>query len=445
MGSKNLKGIAVRGTGEVKVAYPKKLLEITERWHELIKNMPNYPILKKQGEFRDHLTDALEFCVVGNYETSEYQPLRNMKPDDFVETYQVKMVGCHACLRPCFNFMRVPGSPPGGLACSSILMMATLVWNDDLHTLWEASTLCNTYCMDVIETAGCIALMMELYRQGVITAEDTNGIPFERGHKQAIIDAVHRIARKESYGDILADGIPRAAERIGHNAIEYAVHTKGLFPHGYIFQAFKGHSLLQAVGHKGGDPFPITPSLRFELVYDNPIVNPVARKIGKERYGAEEALEPSQYSEAKVSAVIDSEHSERGPDLLGTCTRQVPRIIPESMAVQAFNAVTGMELKEEDLVGIEEKLVHLERAFDVREGLRRENDTLPRKFFTQKIDAGKFKGAVIEEEKFEKMKGIYYQKRGWDIKTGIPGRKILEKVGLGRVADDLDDLGILSK
>jgi aldehyde:ferredoxin oxidoreductase len=229
-------------------------------------------------------------------------------------------------------------------------------------------------------------------------------------------------------------------ESIG--ATESAVHTKGLFPHGYVFQAFKGHSLLQGVGHKGGDPFPIAPSLRLELTYDNPLVNPIARKIGKEKYGIEDALEPSQYSETKVIAVIDSEHAERGPDLLGTCTRQVPRFIPESLALEAFNAITGMELKEEELVRVEEKLVHLERCFDVREGIRRENDTLPRRFFTQKVDSGKYKGAVINEEKFERMKDFYYQKRGWEIKTGIPTRKTLERMGLDGIADEFDGLGI---
>jgi aldehyde:ferredoxin oxidoreductase len=440
MGSKNLKGIAVRGTGEVKIANPKKLLEITEKWHELIKNMPNYAMLKKQGEFRIHLIDNLDYCTVGNYETAEYPPLRNIKPDEFVETYQVKMIGCSFCPRPCFNFMKVKGSPLGGLTCSSLVAMESLVWNDDLHTLWEAATLCNTYCMDVIETAGCIAFLMELYQRGIIIAEDTNHILFEKGSKRAIIDAVHRIAKRESYGDILANGIPRASQRIGRNAEEFAIHTKGLFPFFYIFQAFKGHSLIQAIG--GRSIFPIAPSLRFELKYDDPLINQIARKIGKERYGDEEALEPSKYSEAKVSAAIDSEHSKLGPDLLGTCTRHVPRIIPEIIALEAFNAVTGVELTVKELVRVEEKLVHLERAFDVREGIRRQNDTLPRRFFTQEVDSGKYKGAVIEEEKFERMKDLYYQKRGWDVETGIPRREILERVGLAGIADDLDNLGI---
>jgi len=445
MGSKNLKGIAVRGTGEVKVADPKRLLEITGKWHELIKNQPTYPQDKKDGHFRGHFTSTQDFCTKGNYETGEYLPLKEMKPDPdkFVEDYQIKMVGCMGCPKPCFIYMNVPNVPNGGLACVSLVFFTGVVWNNDIHTIWEAGTLCNTYCMDASETAGIIAFMMELYRQGVITEKDTDGIPFERGSTKAIIDAVHKIAKRESYGDILADGIPMAAERIGINAKEYAVHTKGLFPHGYLFRALKGHSLLQAVGHMGGDPFPAPPPLRLELAWAFASDGEAkARKIGMEQYGTEEALIPNSYDEFKVDAVIDTEHAERGSDLLGTCLWQMPAMIPESLALDAFNAVTGIKLKHEDLVTVEEKLVHLERAFDVREGVRRENDVVPRKWLTEKVDNGPYKGAIIDEKEHEKMKDTYYQKRGWDLETGIPKRKTLERFGLGGVADDLENLGV---
>ena len=367
---------------------------------------------------------------------------KNMKLDKFVEDYQVKMAGCMGCPRACFNYMRVPGSPPGGLFCSSYVLLSAPLWNPDLHTVWEAGILANTYCMDATELGGIISFMMELYTQGIITEKDTDGIPFEKGSKAAIIDAVHKIAKRESYGDLLADGIPRAAERIGRGAMDYAVHTKGLFPHGYVFRQLKGHSLLQAVGHKGGDPFPISVPLRFEVAWSLPQVNAVARKIGKERYGTDKAIDPSEYSDAKVDVVMDSEHAERAADLLGTCTRQVPGVIPESTALEAFNAATGMELNEQDLIGVEEKLVHLERAFDVREGIRRENDAIPKKWLTEKIDAGHYEGAIIDEKKHEKMKDTYYRKRGWNITTGIPGRETLESVGLCDIADDFAKLKI---
>jgi aldehyde:ferredoxin oxidoreductase len=98
--------------------------------------------------------------------------------------------------------------------------------------------------------------------------------------------------------------------------------------------------------------------------------------------------------------------------------------------------------KKEEIVEVKEKLVHLERRFDVREGIRRENDTVSRRFLTQKVDSGKYKGVIIDEEKFERMKDFYYQKRGWDIKTGVLTRKTLERVGLGRIAEEFDGLGI---
>ena len=106
------------------------------------------------------------------------------------------------------------------------------------------------------------------------------------------------------------------------------------------------------------------------------------------------------------------------------------------MVLEAFNAATGMALTIKDLIRVEERLVHLERAFDVREGLRREDDTIPKKWLTEKVDAGRHKGAVIDKVKHEKMKDTYYRKRGWHIKTGVPKVKTLEKVGLVGVAAD---------
>lgn len=294
--------------------------------------------------------------------------------------------------------------------------------------------------MDVAEVSGSIAFMMELYTRGIITEKDTDGIAFERGSKEAIIDAVHKIAKRESYGDPLAEGVPRAAEKIGRDAMEYAVHTKGLFPHGYLFQAMTGHALLQAVGGMTGDPFPVPVPLRLEMPW---VVYPqgdlAGRKVGKEQYGTEKALDPSDYSEVKVDAAIDTEHRNRGPDLLGGCIRYL-YFIPDTTALETFNAATGMGLTFEALVRAEERLVHLERAFDVREGVRRENDRIPNRWLTEKVPEGRHKGAIIDAEKHEEMKDAYYRKRGWNVKTGIPKRKTLEKFGLSGVAQDLEQL-----
>lgn len=440
MGSKNCKGIAVRGTGEVAVADPRKLLEITKKWHKLIKSSPGYPEVKERGEFR--LIFAIDYFDVGNYESSDLSRFKNLKTNEFVEKYQTKMSGCMACPRPCFNYMRVPGVSPGALACQSYVGMSYGIWNNDLPTIWEAGVLCNSYGMDAQETSGTIGFMMELNRNGILTEQDTDGISFKRGSRKAILDAIHKIAKRESYGDIFAEGIPRAAEKIGGDAMKYAVHTKGLFPHSYNFRKYKGHSLLQAVGHKGGDPFPVPPPLRLEFTWDLPEPNRLAKKLGKERYGTENAIDPEAYGDTKVDVVIDTEHVKLSADILGCCARQVPQDVPLVLALEAFTAITGRKLSEKALIEADERVVHLERAFDVRVGIRRKDDVIPKKWLTEKVDTGPSKGAIIDQAKHEQMKDSYYHKRGWNVETGIPERAILEKMGLDDVADDLEHLNI---
>lgn len=139
-----------------------------------------------------------------------------------------------------------------------------------------------------------------------------------------------------------------------------------------------------------------------------------------------------------MSAVV-SEHDQRIVDSLGVCSWPYSIFIYHNVekAARLFNLVTGKDWDTEKLLLAGERIRNLERMFDVRQGLRRADDTLPRKFFEKPLAKGKYEGAVLEKDKFEKMKDEYYQLRGWDSQTGIPTREKLVELGLEDIAAEV--------
>jgi len=276
--------------------------------------------------------------------------------------------------------------------------------------------------------------LMELYHDKIITAGDTDDVAMERGSKEAILTTIRKIADREGYGDLLAQGQMAAAEKFGPKAVEKVDQIKGLAPHAYEYRAYKGTGLMAAVGHRG-DPLPLRSSL---LEFDWNMSAEWFQQVAKEKYGTEESAIPTSY-EGKALPAFISEHMERVADNLGICKWIYTLFVYEDaeMPTRLFNLVTGKDWEIDKLLKVSERVRNLERMFDVRQGLRRADDTLPKKFFEQALSKGKFKGEVMDKEKFEQMKDEYYDLRGWDKVSGIPTREKLEELGLGDVADEV--------
>ncbi len=296
-----------------------------------------------------------------------------------------------------------------------------------MDIFWEAISLANKLGLDSTETSACIGLLMELYREGVISESDTDGVKMERGSREAIITTIQKIANREGYGDILAEGQKVFAEKIGPAATNKLDIVKGLAPHPYEFRAYHGSALMQAVGHRG-DPLPLRGSL-IEFEWHN--APEWFQQVAKAQFGSEEAAIPSSYK-GKALAGIISEHNERVADSLGICTWPYTLFIFHDVtkAWEFFKVVTGKDWEIERLLKISERIRNLERMFDVRQGITRTDDCLPKKFFEKPLERGKYEGAVLKRSKFEQMKDEYYELRGWDIKTGIPTKEKLSELNL---------------
>lgn len=436
MGSKNLKAVAVRGFGSVRVARPEEFLELSIQVNREVRESPAYQELSVWGVARGvQMMYQMGFFPVGYFEDVCVEEIcQKYAAPAYLEQYNLKNVGCFCCPGRCMNFLSVPGLGKGVTSCEPFSGFTGAVWNLDMDTFWEATLLVNKLGIDCTETSASIGLLMELFHEGIITEKETDGIPMERGSKEAILTTIRKIAAREGYGELLAQGQKAFASQIGPAAVEKLDLVKGLAPHAYEFRSFHGTALMQAVGHRG-DPLPLRGSL---LEVDWNHAPEWFQQVAKEQFGSEEAAIPTSYVGKARSAVI-SEHMERVPDNLGICKWIYGLFAYQdvSMAHRLFNLVTGKDWDMAQLLKVSERVRNLERMFDVRQGLTRKDDDLPKKFFEVPLSKGKFAGEVLDRAKFEQMKDEYYEIRGWNKETGIPTREKLVELGLEAVADQV--------
>ncbi|MEJ2641999.1 MAG: aldehyde ferredoxin oxidoreductase family protein [Desulfosarcinaceae bacterium] len=436
MGSKNLKAVAVRATGNVAIARPDAFLDLSIQINNEIRKHPAYEELSQWGVSRGvQMMYQMGFFPVGYFEDVCWEDIvEKYAAPAYVEQNQLKNVGCYCCPNRCMNFLSVPELGKGVTSCEPFSGFTGAVWNLDMDVFWEATLLVNKMGIDCTETSASIGLLMELYRDKIITADDTDGIKMERGSKEAILTTIRKIAAREGYGDLLAQGQMATAQKFGPEAVEKVDLVKGLAPHAYEFRSFKGTGLMQAVGHRG-DPLPLRGSL---LEVDWHHANDWFQQVAKEQYGDEEAAIPTSYKGKARSAVI-SEHMERVADNLGICKWLYGLFIFQDveMAMNVFNLATGKDWELNKLLEVSERVRNLERMFDVRQGLRRKDDSLPKKFFEEPLKSGPYEGEVMDEKKFEQMKDEYYEIRGWDKTNGVPSREKLEALGLGDIAEEV--------
>ncbi len=430
MGSKNLKAVAVRGHGSVRVAHPEEFLSLSLAVNKEIRESPAYKELGSWGVSRSvQMMYQFGFFPVGYFEDVCVEDFcQKYAGAAYVEQNQQKTMGCFCCPGRCMNFLNVPGLGKGLTHCEPFSGFTGGVWNLDMDTFWEATLLVNRLGIDCTETSASIGLLMELFHEGIISEKDTDGVKMERGSKEAILTTIRKIAAREGYGELLAQGQKAFAASIGPKAVEKLDLVKGLAPHAYEFRSFHASALMQAVGHRG-DPLPLRGSLIEVDWHHN---NDWFQQVADKQFGSPEAAIPTSYKGKALSTVI-SEHMERVPDNLGICKWLYGLFAYDNvdMAHRFFNLVTGKDWDMEKLLKASERVRNLERMFDVRQGLTRKDDDLPKKFFEVPLSKGKYKGEVLDKAKFEVMKDEYYAIRGWSKETGIPTPEKLVELGLG--------------
>ena len=429
MGSKNLKAVAARGSKSVKVADPKRYVGIIRKWWKIFPTVPYAKVYKDIGTpfLVKMFNDSYNLAIKNAQELHRpEEEISHFYGENFVPKYRVRDFACFACRVPCQKFVRIHDGPLAGEKgrrpeYGPIISMCTHLAVFDFPFALKVTNLINQYGMGAEELGPAMAMIFECYQRGILTRKDTDGLKLEWGNRKAILELIRKIAYREGFGDIVADGCVKAAKRIGKGAEQYAYHIKGM-THPDRQTDYMPAVLGFAVSTRGWDhmrgsvwPYEL-PETKF---WD--------------------------YDPAYAVAVRDKEHVQTICDsaeickILSGCAE-----MHESLAgiSGVLSALTGVDLSEERLHKISDKIYNVERAYLVRSGIRRKDDLPPRHFLETPYPDGPSKGKTVDKEKFNELLDAWYEVRGSDKKTGAPTRETLEKLDLKYVADDLEKTGV---
>lgn len=430
MGSKNLKAIAVRGTQKVSIADKDKLKAARSAFTKAMKESPVlYPEFSRHGTpmVVDH-TCALGIFPTKNYtETGEYVPADKIG----VEVQVTRNTGsehCYGCPVGCSQLKMGKTEPYTGVLAEgpefeTMYSFGGATGVDNIDAIIAADRLADELGLDTISAGVTVAFAMELYEKGILSKEDTGGLELHFGNHEAMVTLLRLMAFREGIGDILADGTRAAAKRIGKGSEKYAMQVKGLELPAYDVRGAKAHGLNYATSYAGADH---NRGYAFQEIFGIPVPYEV------DRFAVQGKGQLTKWNQDVRSATCDA------PTMCAfLLDMAVPAIAAQNTA-DLMKAVTGLSFSSEDIPRVGERINNLARAFNVREGFTRADDTLPERLMTEPLKAGASKGQVISKEDLDQMLDEYYTARGWDLKTGKPSREKLAELGLGYAADQIE-------
>lgn len=439
MGSKNLKAIAVRGTKSIKVADPGAFGKLINEIDRAIYEHREYPARALMGTTKlVHALNEAGCLATRHFQTGRFEDAEAVSGEALAETVKVKSKSCFSCTIPCSRFYEIKEGPFAGLKSEGpefegLAGFSSRVGVNNLAAALKGVDLCNRYGLDVITTSEVISFVMELYQRGVISRQEADGLDLSWGNVDTVLALINKINRREGFGDILADGVKVAAQKIGRGSEDFALHVKGL----ELFQAdprgLKAYALGYAVASRGGDHLRSEPS--FEFSED--------AQAGQKLYGHPDAAFRLKYH-GKGRVVKHYEEWSALSDCLEACKNTIVNmeIVDYTMAAKLMNAVAGWNITGDEMQTICERVVNLEKVFNTREGLTRKDDMLPKRFTQEPLpaDSGPSAGSVVE---LEPMLDEYYQARGWDVQNGLPTEIKLKALGLEEEARELKERGLL--
>lgn len=429
MASKNLKALAIRGTGQIEIADPQAFWRITEEIEQQTYAHPQYAPRKLMGTTRIlSLADKLGILPTRHYTSGTFESADDVSGERLAREYNVKNRACFSCIVPCSRMYVIPKGDYAGLygegpEYESLGSFTARVGNSNLNLALKAVDLANRLGLDTITTAECISWAMELYEKGELTPKETDGLELTWGNGEAALALIERIAYRKGFGDVLAGGVRRAAERLGKGK-DIALQVKGL----ELIQAdprgLKGYGLGYAVASRGGDHLRSEPYLELS---DDP-------ELGKKMFGVADATLRLGYK-GKGKLVRYFENWCAVIDCLEVCKNLAENmeLLPLDKAAQVTEAVAGFHFTGDSMFEVGERIVNLERTYLVREGITRKDDYLPERFLNEPAPNGNSKGAVFE---MEPMLNEYYAERGWNS-NGIPESDTLRRLGLEDAIRDL--------
>ncbi len=439
MGSKNVKGIAACGSLGLEAHDMDKYLEANEIEKERMRDplwTDSLSSLRKYGT-----TDLVAIInEIGrlptkNHWTGYFDDADKIGPEIIAEKYRIGQEACHGCSLGCKYIIRVKGGdyptdPIGGPEYETIMAFGSNCLNSDIESVFYLGKRCDLLGLDTISCGKTISFAMELFEKGILTTKDTDGLDLSWGNAEVQAELVEKIAKREGIGNLLANGVRKAAEQIGGDAWKYAVHVKGLEASGQDPRAHQSIGLTYATNVRGADHLRSISCIE-ELGYP---------KIAGDRFGTDkaEAILEIMSPTHKGELVKDMEDFYAVADSAVICKYAVmwPPVYYYETFANVIAPLTGMT-EWADLRFVKttaERISHLRRAYNHRLGVTRKEETLPPRLLSDPMPTGPSKGGLPD---LDIMLDEYYSYRGCDRETGFPRKDKLESLGLNFVADDL--------
>jgi len=410
MGSKLLKAVAVRGTGDVEVADVEGFKEFAVELYKRAKG-PATEKYRNLGTAANILVhNKLAALPTRNWQDAVFEGAETISGEYLNEHFVTKIQGCDSCGMRCEHVATVPDGPFKG-AIARIEYEPTYAFGsctgvDRLDAVIRAVQLSDLYGMDALSAGVVVAFGMECFENGLITEKDTGGIELNFGNGEAMCEMLTKIALRQDIGDVLAEGVEGAAEKIGRGSESFAMHIKGVEMTGYDVRGLKTAALGYAVSRRGADHQrhgQYGPDLKGQV----------------DRFKAEKG---------RGRLVMEGEDLYSVMDSLILCKFSRGIWNYDDMA-KMYTLVTGIPMTGKEIHLAGQRISNLAKIYNLREGLGRAADNLPIRCMKDPIKSGVAKGSLVKQKELDLLLDDYYETRGWS-KEGIPTKEKLKELGL---------------
>jgi aldehyde:ferredoxin oxidoreductase len=422
MGSKNLKAIVVKGTRKPWVADPQGLQESIKRHYD--SKITEYEPRKRGDIYAKFAIDLFHGGkeMIKNFRDARFEGFAEKFAE---EVRRGKPLFCRSCRTSCFESGM--DGPVRRTMAGAITTLGSGCLVDDMEAIRAAYHLCNQLGIDSKSTGAIIAFAMDCFERGIITKADT-GTDLTWGNGEGMLQMVKQIGLREGFGAVLGEGVKKAAECIGKNACEFAMHVKGLeFPN-WDPRSSNYRALGEATANIGADPYnSIGPIVKHSSIPELGILERDADLARFRVDGIGEAVAKGQ----NFGALTNS---------LGICWLACFMWMPHnqhlepSSCLEWVNYITNWNMDFDEFMRCGERIFNLQRMINVRRGISRKDDCLPSRFLTEKLPEGANKGHVPP---LGRMLGDYYSFRRWN-EEGIPTKKKLLELGLKEIVGNLN-------
>ncbi len=391
MGSKNLKAVAVRGTGQPEVGDHALFLEALEEARQRFKNEQIYGMWRSGGTAGGlEMLSGLGMMAVRNFREGTFSDIDKIGFHAGMKNW-IRSFSCYCCPLACKKSGKTTDSPFAGLVhdgpeYETGTMLGANLMISDLSGILKAIYTCDDYGLDIISVGNTIGFLMEAYEKGLIDKRFLDNIDLKWGSVDATLEMIHRIAARQGIGDLASRGARALAQEIGQDSHKFAMHVKGHELAAHNCHANPPRAMCYATSNRGACH-----------------------------------LNGTSIEEQNLMALTDS---------IGVCSFSMGGYGSDGgLIAKLMSGITGAASKGE-LLQVGERIYNLEKLFNYREGFTRADDVIPDRFFEEPLTVGDRKGAVLTRDQFETMMDEFYTGRGWDLKTSEPEAARLKTLNL---------------